>query len=316
MHDNIPPTLLNNYKHRLGAESFHTRIAFENGSLPFPPRAFRRQNLFGPLTRVTIATCRLLLRLSGLSGIGRAQCHAPVIVENTISLPHLPTSFEGFRILHLSDLHIDLAPSFIDSLIPLLQPLQYDLCIMTGDYRNHTYGSCTPSIIGMQNLITHLHQPLLAILGNHDRLCMVEPLEAAGCRVLLNEHFNLTKGADTITFIGVDDPCVVGTHDITHALKHCTNSPIKLLLSHSPAIYPDANDHAIDYIFCGHTHGGQICLPGPYIPVPNDPSPRSLPRGPWEKNNLHGYTSPGTGSCGIAARFNCPPEITIHTLTR
>jgi predicted MPP superfamily phosphohydrolase len=64
----------------------------------------------------------------------------------------------------------------------------------------------------------------------------------------------------------------------------------------------------------GHTHGGQICLPGGIAIVRNGRCPPAQFVGPWSHHGLHGYTSAGTGSCGVAARFNCPPELTVHVL--
>jgi predicted MPP superfamily phosphohydrolase len=64
----------------------------------------------------------------------------------------------------------------------------------------------------------------------------------------------------------------------------------------------------------GHTHGGQICLPGGFVLIRNAPVPRHMLAGAWRHAGLQGYTSRGTGSCGVAARFFCPPEITLHVL--
>jgi uncharacterized protein len=64
----------------------------------------------------------------------------------------------------------------------------------------------------------------------------------------------------------------------------------------------------------GHTHGGQICLPGGYAIVRNGRCPTAMFRGAWSHHGLCGYTSSGTGSCGVAARFNCPAEMTVHVL--
>jgi len=67
-------------------------------------------------------------------------------------------------------------------------------------------------------------------------------------------------------------------------------------------------------MLCGHTHGGQIRLPGGIPLMTNADCPRRFCAGPWRHCHLQGYTSLGTGSSIIAARFNCPPEMTIHHL--
>lgn len=67
-------------------------------------------------------------------------------------------------------------------------------------------------------------------------------------------------------------------------------------------------------MLCGHTHGGQICLPGGMPLTYNARCPRQLGRGPWRWGEMQGYTSPGAGSCVVPVRFNCQPEITVHRL--
>ena len=69
-------------------------------------------------------------------------------------------------------------------------------------------------------------------------------------------------------------------------------------------------------MLCGHTHGGQICLPGG-IPIRTEAaSPRSFVRGSWQDGEMIGYTSAGAGTCIVDARLNCPPEVTLHQLQR
>jgi predicted MPP superfamily phosphohydrolase len=88
------------------------------------------------------------------------------------------------------------------------------------------------------------------------------------------------------------------------------------LLSHTPETYRHAAYADFNLMLCGHTHGGQICLPGG-VPVITDADvPRALARGAWRYQNLVGYTSAGAGSCIVDVRINCPPEITLHRLRR
>ena len=71
-----------------------------------------------------------------------------------------------------------------------------------------------------------------------------------------------------------------------------------------------------DVLLSGHTHGGQICLPGGAPVTLSAVLPRSLGSGPWRHHGMIGYTSTGTGSSVVPVRFNCPPEITLHELRR
>jgi hypothetical protein len=69
-------------------------------------------------------------------------------------------------------------------------------------------------------------------------------------------------------------------------------------------------------MLCGHTHGGQICLPGGYPLTWDARCPRRLAAGAWSYGGMAGYTSVGAGSSVVNARLNCLPEITIHRLCR
>jgi predicted MPP superfamily phosphohydrolase len=91
---------------------------------------------------------------------------------------------------------------------------------------------------------------------------------------------------------------------------------VSILLAHSPEIYRRAAYVGFDVMLCGHTHGGQIRLPGTPALTYNSAAPRYTGEGDWTFDLMQGYTSAGTGSSIFPARFNCPPEITLHRLTR
>jgi len=86
------------------------------------------------------------------------------------------------------------------------------------------------------------------------------------------------------------------------------------LLAHSPEVFVEAEKAGFELYFCGHTHGGQVCLPGDFVLINNARSPRKLCKGSWSHGRMSGYTSPGTGCSGLPVRFNCPPTIALHIL--
>jgi hypothetical protein len=87
-----------------------------------------------------------------------------------------------------------------------------------------------------------------------------------------------------------------------------------VLLSHTPEIFRQAAHAGFNLLLSGHTHGGQICLPGRIPIILESRLPRSMGSGPWVYGDLSGYTSVGVGSSIVPVRFNCPPEITLHHL--
>jgi predicted MPP superfamily phosphohydrolase len=100
------------------------------------------------------------------------------------------------------------------------------------------------------------------------------------------------------------------------AYQGIPDDAVSVLLAHSPEIYRDAAFAGFDVMLCGHTHAGQIRLPGAIALTYNSAAPRYTGDGSWSFDLMQGYTSAGTGSSVVPARFNCPPEITLHRLSR
>lgn len=257
---------------------------------------------------------RLLCRLTGLYGFGYRQFHSPRVHRREVVLPRLPAAFDGFRILHLTDLHLDLDTSFTATLLKALEGLAYDVCVVTGDFRNYTVGDHGPAMEELRKVLARLPGPLYGVLGNHDSIESVPRIEEMGMRMLLNEHVLLRRGDACLCLAGVDDPNVYRTHRLDRALEGVPKDVPVILLAHSPAIHGEASRAGVDLVLAGHIHGGQICLPGGGILLRNDASPRRVWRGAWQEGRTQGYTSRGTGSCGVPLRFFCPPEIAIHVL--
>jgi len=132
----------------------------------------------------------------------------------------------------------------------------------------------------------------------------------------MNEMVPLEREQARIYLAGVDDAHYYKVHNLHRAGDDIPAGGISLLLSHTPEIWREAAHAGYDMFLCGHTHGGQICLPGG-IPVTLDSDcPRRLGKGSWQVNGMQGYTSPGAGTSVLNVRLNCPPEVTLHTLTR
>jgi uncharacterized protein len=256
------------------------------------------------------------LKLTGLYGRARRHAARIEIRRHHAVLPALPPAFDGFSLLQISDLHVDISAAAMRRLIELLPNLDYDLCVLTGDYRGLTYGPCEATIAGMAEIRRQIAAPIYAVLGNHDSLRMALPFEAMGIRMLVNEAVALRRDGQRLYLAGIDDAHFYRLHDIEQAAAAIPRGECSILLSHTPEIYREAARADFDLLLSGHTHGGQICLPGA-IPLTLDSVlPRRFGRGAWRHDGMLGYTSAGVGSSIVSARLNCPPEITLHELRR
>ena len=255
-----------------------------------------------------------VVRFAGCWRWGHRNYQAIRIVENVLHHRRVPAALDGLRILQLSDIHLDLDPGFARIVVDKLRGLRYDLVVITGDFRNTTTGDHRASAREMLGILPAFDAPVYGILGNHDFVEIVPPLERSGLRFLLNEVVPIAHNGATLYLAGVDDVHFYRTHDLARVREAVPEEAFSILLCHSPEAYVQVAAHGFDVMLSGHTHGGQICLPGGFILVRVCPAPRGMSRGAWEFRGVVGYTSVGTGACGVPLRFFCPPEITIHTL--
>jgi predicted MPP superfamily phosphohydrolase len=259
---------------------------------------------------------RNALKLTGLYWRGRRNAERILVKHNELSFEELPPSFDGFSILHISDMHVDMNEGAMRNLSELVGGLRYDLCVLTGDYRARTFGPFEPALNGVAQVRAHLKGQVYGALGNHDTIQMVPGLEAMGIRMLLNECEAITRGDQRIYLAGIDDAHYYRVDNIEKAASSIPAGAFSILLSHTPEIYRQAAHADFNLLLSGHTHGGQICLPGS-IPITLDSVlPRRMGAGTWRHNKMIGYTSVGAGSSIVPVRFNCPPEIALHQLRR
>jgi uncharacterized protein len=257
---------------------------------------------------------RTALRLAGLYGRGCRNAERVEVRRNVVSSRRLPSRFAGFTILHISDLHVEMSQGANQHLRALVGDLRYDLCVLTGDYRSRTFGPFAAAVDGLRALRAQLRDPVYAVLGNHDTIHMVPPLEGMGIGVLLNESTTIVRGDQRIHLAGIDDAHFYRVDHIPAAAAGIPAGEFSILLSHTPEIYRQAAQAGFDLLLSGHTHGGQICLPAS-IPITLEAVlPRHMGSGAWTYRQMQGYTSVGVGACIVPVRLNCPAEITLHHL--
>ncbi len=291
-------------RQRLGIESDQTAHVFRRG-----------RSLFHPENWYSFAAfIRASMRLVGVYQRARRNARAITVVHHAAALDGLPEAFRGFRILQLSDLHIDVSEETAHAIMAAVREVEYDLCVLTGDYRFLTTGRLDTTLHNMARLRSHIATDVYAVLGNHDSVLMLPELEDMGIRVLMNEHVVIERAGERLYLAGIDDAHFFGVENFEKALEDVPPDATTVLLSHTPEVYRQAAHSDVDLMLCGHTHGGQICLPGG-VPVMLDARiPRSLGRGSWRYGTLLGYTSAGAGTSIAEVRLNCPAEITVHTL--
>ena len=262
------------------------------------------------------ALVRRTLKLTGLYWWASRNAGRIQIRRHPIYLPALPAAFDGFTILQLSDLHVDISPVAMNRLVELLPRLNYDLCVLTGDYRGRTFGPFQPCLRHMFGLRQALRGDVFGVLGNHDSILMVPELERMGIRMLVNEHVTIERNGRRLYLAGIDDAHFYRVDNIEKSAAGMRQDDFAILLSHTPEIYRQASHAGFHLLLAGHTHGGQVCLPGGTPIILQSTLPRPMGSGPWRHRGMTGYTSIGTGSCGVPVRFNCLPEITLHRLRR
>ena len=293
-------------RQRLGIEKDHEAQVFGQGT-----NFFHIENL--PLGQAAI---RAVLMATGLYWRGLRNAAKVELRHNLIRAQNLPKAFDGFTILQISDTHIEVSEAAMERMIKLLKDVRYDICILTGDYRAKTWGPYDASLAGMAKVCAALEGPVYGLLGNHDTICMVPGLEEMGVRMLLNEAEVIERGGERIHLAGIDDAHFYRVDNIEKAAEKIPHEEFSILATHTPEIYRQAAHADFDVLLSGHTHGGQICLPGGVPLTLSAVLPRGLGAGSWRHHDMIGYTSVGAGSSVVPVRFNCRPEITLHRLRR
>jgi predicted MPP superfamily phosphohydrolase len=270
-----------------------------------------RDHIAGPILHAA-------LQILGLYPRGIRNALDPVVRHLRFEFENLPESFHGFRILHLSDLHVDGMDGLAEIVAERVAALPADLCVMTGDYRFGMEGPCDAVYSRMAIILSAVRarHGVLAILGNHDESSIAVELESLGVRMLINEAVEIARGGDRVWMIGVDDPHHYGCDDLDGALEPVPADAFKVVLAHSPEMLDEAAAAEIDLYLCGHTHAGQLCLPGIGAPLVNADCPRAYTHGRWQHGCMVGYTSAGVGCSLLPVRYNCPPEIAFIEMVK
>ena len=238
------------------------------------------------------------------------------VVRVPLMLPRLPLSLHGLTVAQISDLHAGVTTDAarIRQFVEMTNTLGADIAVITGDM---VQGGAESVHLCARELAA-LHAPLgvYAIMGNHERRLPPDvgeaPFRRVGLTVLCNKPKQVTRDGGTVWIVGVDD-ILMRRGDLSLALNGVPADACKILLVHEPDFADQAARFPIDLQLSGHTHGGQIRLPGIgplLLPILG----RKYPMGVYRVRDTWVYTNRGLGVNHPAVRLNCRPEITVFTL--
>jgi len=234
----------------------------------------------------------------------------------TLPIQGLPGGLDGFRIALLSDFHLypTTRLAFIQEVVDTARKLDPDLVVLTGDFVQQD----AEAIFDLAPVLAGLNAShgVFCVLGNHDHWkgphLVRKGLEKEGLQVLHNQGLLLSHQGSQLYLAGVDD-CWSGKPDLPAAMRgHADNVPT-ILLSHEPdPVEQYADDDRVTVQLSGHSHGGQVRIPGlgsPFLP----PFGRKYDMGLFRVRNTWLYTNRGIGVTA-PIRLNCRPELTELTL--
>lgn len=273
--------------------------------------------------RQFLKACLRVTTAGAVAGTGlyqygkRIEPARPVVERVQIPLKNLKSALEGFKIVQVSDIHIDSFTRIevVQAAAALANSLKPDLIALTGDYITRQ----AEAITDLAPIATALEAKygIFAILGNHELWTnpgfAQERLAGAGFEVLVNRGVTLAVGQEIIYVAGVDD-CWSGRPDLSAALTKLPPGIPAILLAHEPDVADTfAADGRVALQLSGHSHGGQVRLPGRGAFI-LPPYGRKYDQGLYKVKDMWLYTNRGLGLGPVPFRINCAPEITEITL--
>ncbi|MDX1615467.1 MAG: metallophosphoesterase family protein [Candidatus Promineifilaceae bacterium] len=271
----------------------------------------------------------LTIQLAGLAALLWGTLVEPLrlaVTELNVSSRQVPQDAEPIRILHISDLHIERAGRREARLQELVARIPVDLIVLTGDYLNLSYTRDARAREEARGFLQQLQAPhgVYAVLGSppvDERDIAPTLFEGTSVRLLFNEVVDVDLGSrGALTLVGLD--CThrmeADAAQLTTQLERlAVASNPRLLLYHGPDLMPAAVQEGIDLYLCGHTHGGQVRLPGYGALLTSSQLGKRYEMGHYHERNTHLYVSRGVGFEGLSAprvRLFSPPEITLVKL--
>lgn len=283
--------------------------------MPTPIR-WKQRGRVSPIGGVPETPFRALaLNLTKAARAALTEPYRLTIEHQQIYLRRLPSELDGFRIVHLSDIHHSPFTSRqqIERAVVTATRLQPDIIALTGDYisKEREYAAPCAELLGR----LRSRHGVYAVLGNHDHWTdaglITDLFRAEGITVLINQGMRFEKNGASFWLSGVDDT-MVGLEDLPLALAGSREEEMKLVLAHNPIILRRAARAGVDLVLSGHTHGGQVNL-RPEKNASGRPRRRLL-KGLARQGETQIYVTRGLGTVVLPVRFGCPPEVSLLEL--
>lgn len=239
--------------------------------------------------------------------------------EITIESDRIPVSYDGVKILQISDLHDATFGEQQEKLVKKVKKTEADLIFITGDLIDSNRYNLDQSL----ELVRQIKDfaPIYYVTGNHeiatnDMENIKSSLTELGVNVLSNEEKIIEYNGEDIRIIGIEDP--LNGITVNEALSQFAEKDLfTLVLSHRPETFQDYVDYEMDVVFSGHAHGGQFRLPGVGgLVAPGQGLFPSYTAGMYSENTTHMIVSRGLGNSVIPLRVFNSPEIVLVTLKK
>jgi predicted MPP superfamily phosphohydrolase len=248
------------------------------------------------------------------------------VVHQTFAIRGLPEAFRGFRVVQLSDIHLEWFTEdvFLRLAVARINALKPDMVLLTGDFiTNNEHGPDTRAYAALPHcgeILSRLHCPLIySVLGNHDvevdAPAVTAMLSSHGLNPLVNRFVAIERAGQQIWLAGLDNASY-GNPDLNLAVPEKPERPV-LLMCHEPdyadTVVAHPRGQFVDVMLSGHSHGGQVQIP--FVgPLELPPLGKKYYEGRYQFDRTLLYVNRGLGTVGLPVRFNCPPEITRITL--
>lgn len=240
-----------------------------------------------------------------------------VIRHHTVDLDGLDAPVRVLLVGDLQPAGPHETPARVDAIVDRLAQEEVDLVVWVGDLVSERFGatSFTPPASTTASM-GRLSAPQLAVLGNHDWWWdgpeMVRLLEAQGIEVLRDARRTVVVRGQRLQVVGLEDP-VTQRPDLEAALAGVDPADATLVLTHTPDVFPELPAH-VDLTLAGHTHCGQVTIPGLGRPVVPSAYGERFAAG-WHGEDGHRlFVTCGIGTAILPVRFGNPPEAVVLTL--